>query len=181
MRECTKCNQLLDEMFFPKYRPGHGTNICKKCKYLHDNFVRKNRGEIYLQQKREINKRYREKNKEKIKIKEKERRKRRFKQQPILKLWKHMEQKKDKLNITKKDFLENYTIPDICPILGIPLSHSSSRENLPSVNRINSQLPYQLGNIAIISLKANIIKNYGSAEDHLKIYNWMIANTTTTT
>lgn len=66
-------------------------------------------------------------------------------------------------------------LPDSCPIFGIPLSFALSpkSDGLPTVDRINSLRPYEVGNVAVISWRANIIKNMGTAEEHRKIADWI--------
>ena len=67
-------------------------------------------------------------------------------------------------------------MPKRCPILGIELSFSlpPNSAGLPTVDRIDSSRPYEIGNIAIISWRANIIKNMGTAEEHRRIAEWML-------
>ena len=72
---------------------------------------------------------------------------------------------------------DDIKIPYICPVLGIPLEpgkgRSSRHEGSPTLDRIDSDKGYVKGNIAVISYRANRIKNDGTAEEHLKIANWM--------
>jgi len=81
-----------------------------------------------------------------------------------------------RLEMTFEEFLDEIgAIPDTCPVLGIPLfiDEKSHSGNLPSVDRIDSSKPYQRGNIAIISRRANILKNDGTAEEHRRIAEWI--------
>jgi hypothetical protein len=65
--------------------------------------------------------------------------------------------------ITKDDI----EIPETCPVLGIPLfarvgagrSNRDQVENSPSLDRIDNSKGYVPGNIAVISMRANMIKN----------------------
>lgn len=55
-------------------------------------------------------------------------------------------------------------IPDVCPILGIPLEHRKDgikgpTPNTPSVDRVNPSLGYVKGNLRYISHKANRLKS----------------------
>ena len=61
--------------------------------------------------------------------------------------------------------------PTHCPVLGIELDYFASgrEENSPSFDRIDPKKGYVKGNVAIISLRANRIKNDGTAEEHQKI------------
>ena len=66
-------------------------------------------------------------------------------------------------------------VPKVCPVLGIELSFdlSPKSDGLPTVDRIDSSKSYEVGNIAIISWRANVIKNMGTAEEHRRIADWM--------
>ena len=67
---------------------------------------------------------------------------------------------------------EDIVIPDVCPILGIPLIFRSNG-NSPSIDRLIPHLGYTKGNISIISQRANTIKSFGTEEEHRKIANWI--------
>lgn len=56
---------------------------------------------------------------------------------------------------------EDVVVPDVCPILGIPLFPSSGKvgPNSPSIDRIDNRLGYVKDNVIVISFKANTIKN----------------------
>jgi hypothetical protein len=66
-------------------------------------------------------------------------------------------------------------VPTVCPVLGIPLTLVAppNSDGLPTVDRIDSSKPYQVGNVAVISWRANIIKNMGTADEHRRIARWM--------
>lgn len=80
-------------------------------------------------------------------------------------------------SITKEDIQS--VIVDTCPILGIPLSHNfgtsgSYTDNSPSLDRIIPELGYVVGNIAVISMKANKIKsNESDPTIFRKIADWI--------
>jgi ribosomal protein L37E len=64
----------------------------------------------------------------------------------------------------------------LCPVLGIELRKSgrfAATDASPSLDRIDSTKGYVPGNIAVISMRANSIKNTGSALEHEKIAAWM--------
>ena len=65
--------------------------------------------------------------------------------------------------------------PTHCPILGIELDYyaDSMRDNSPSFDRVDPSKGYVKGNVAIISMRANRIKNNGTAEEHEKIAAFM--------
>lgn len=72
---------------------------------------------------------------------------------------------------------EDIAIPDTCPILGIPLKRGKNKrhDGSPTLDRIDSNKGYVVGNIGVLSYRANWIKNDGTVEEHLKIADWMDA------
>lgn len=63
--------------------------------------------------------------------------------------------------------LDDITIPEHCPVLGIPLQRSSKlhSDNSPSLDRVRSDLGYVQGNVNVVSWRANTIKNDASLEE----------------
>lgn len=94
---------------------------------------------------------------------------------PLAALWRQMGRKKHAVTISREAFMRLH-VPDTCPALGIPISYTLTRDNIPSVDRIDPNRPYEEGNIAIISYRANMIKSIGSAEEHRRISEWMELN-----
>lgn len=74
--------------------------------------------------------------------------------------------------------VDDIVIPDICPILGIPLfehvGKSGGTKNSPSLDRIDSSEGYILGNILVISTLANVMKSDASVEELRKFAKWVI-------
>jgi hypothetical protein len=70
---------------------------------------------------------------------------------------------------------EDLEVPSHCPVLGIPivLGGGRNREDSPSLDRINPAKGYVKGNIAVVSSRANMLKNCGTAEEHARIASWM--------
>jgi hypothetical protein len=68
--------------------------------------------------------------------------------------------------------------PTHCPVLGLELDWFAEVrcEASPSFDRIDPSKGYIPGNVAIISWRANRIKNDGTAEEHKKIANWLLAS-----
>jgi hypothetical protein len=66
-------------------------------------------------------------------------------------------------NIEKSDIV----IPNVCPLLGIPLHHGEGIkcDNSPSVDRIDSSKGYIKGNVWVISEKANRMKTDATPEE----------------
>lgn len=76
----------------------------------------------------------------------------------------------------KKNLLCNITIndiiiPEICPVLCIPLVLGTGRfhDNSPTLDRINPGLGYIPGNVRVISWRANMLKNNATIEELKKI------------
>lgn len=65
--------------------------------------------------------------------------------------------------------------PSHCPILGIELDWfaEKTQENSPSIDRLDNSKGYIKGNVAVMSWRANRIKNNGSAEEHHKIAHYL--------
>lgn len=69
--------------------------------------------------------------------------------------------------------VEDIQIPTHCPYLGIPLvtyvGKGRGHLDAPSLDRIDPTKGYVRGNVEVISYKANMIKSFGTAEEHEKI------------
>lgn len=65
--------------------------------------------------------------------------------------------------------------PEICPILGIFLEHGNGilGDASPTIDRINPSLGYIRGNVQVISLLANRMKNSANPEQLLKFADWV--------
>jgi len=77
--------------------------------------------------------------------------------------------KKAKLPFDLK--LEDVVIPEVCPLLGIPIveGHMKGKQgpspNSPSLDRIRPELGYVKGNLWVISHRANIIKQDATPDE----------------
>lgn len=71
--------------------------------------------------------------------------------------------------------IEDIHIPDICPVLGIPIISNASiqSDNSPSLDRFIPDLGYVRGNIHVISTRANRIKNNATTDEIEKLLKWM--------
>lgn len=65
--------------------------------------------------------------------------------------------------------------PTHCPITGIELDYYNEKreQNSPTFDRVDSTKGYVPGNVAILSARANRIKDNGTAEEHRKIADYI--------
>lgn len=69
---------------------------------------------------------------------------------------------------------EDITVPDRCPVFDTPLVWGSpDPKSKPSLDRIDSSQGYVPGNVAVISWRANTLKNNGTAEELRAIADWI--------
>jgi hypothetical protein len=71
--------------------------------------------------------------------------------------------------------VEDLTIPERCPALGLPLQVNDGRhqDNSPSLDRIDPKKGYVKGNVAVISYKANRIKQDATPEELEAVASWL--------
>lgn len=79
------------------------------------------------------------------------------------------------IDITEEDII----IPNVCPVLGIPIIIGNSlknRDNSPSIDRVIPNLGYVKNNVRVISFRANSLKKDGSIEEFEKIIQYIKNN-----
>jgi hypothetical protein len=85
------------------------------------------------------------------------------------------------LTITYKDI----KIPEICPVLGIPLKRNLNggkpSDNSPALDAVIPQKGYIPGNIAVISHRGNRIKTDATLDELKKVTDWLEKMTLETT
>jgi hypothetical protein len=71
--------------------------------------------------------------------------------------------------------ISDIIIPEICPILGLPLKTliDGNRDLSPSLDRIDNTKGYTKGNVQVISSKANTMKHTANKEDLINFANWV--------
>jgi ribosomal protein L40E len=71
--------------------------------------------------------------------------------------------------------LSDIQIPEYCPALGIKLSLTNNKISCdsPTLDRINPDLGYTKGNVAVISKRANTVKSDATAEEIKKVWDWV--------
>lgn len=82
---------------------------------------------------------------------------------------KRAKKKNLKFNLTVVDL----KIPDVCPVLGIPIILRGPRANWPSLDRYVPGLGYVVGNVYVISHRANLLKNDATIDEVEKILQYM--------
>ena len=167
MRICKKCQETRDESDFPIWG-NRKTHTCRTCQNKAKVLQRRKTGVLGRKERNEYMRKYRTGNMDTIiatAIKSR-------KANPLPRLWRQLLTRKDCLRITREEFM-TLSVPKECPVLGIPITFDLTRDNIPSVDRIDPNRPYERGNIAIISYRANMIKSIGSASEHRRISEWM--------
>jgi len=89
-------------------------------------------------------------------------------------------QRAKKENLEFSLVIDDFEVPDLCPIFGIELDNTvrksidrSPRQNAPSLDRLNPKIGYTKENVMIISFRANVIKNNGTGNEHLLIADFL--------
>ena len=149
-------------------RAGKLPNICRTCQSSKRMARKHKNGTRTKEQQRLYMREYRQKNKASLLAKAHKKRI----DFPLVKLWKQVSSRASKLNLSREEFM-SLPVPSVCPVLGIPISYELGRDNFPSVDRINPNLPYEVGNIAIISYRANMLKSVGCAEEFELLTKWL--------
>jgi hypothetical protein len=148
---CPSCEQILpDSVFYRKESNNkYGCKPHQQCKSCH----------------RERSRRAMRKNISSSKI--------HYNKHPEKKIFMNLKGRAKAKNIIFDLTLEDIVIPDVCPILKIPLIPFSASDNSPSVDRLIPELGYIKGNINIISNRANRIKSDASLNEIKAIYDWL--------
>lgn len=66
--------------------------------------------------------------------------------------------------------------PDVCPVFGTEFKFIGNGQITPdsaTLDKLKPELGYVRGNVAVISMKANAIKNAFTSEDVLRVGQWM--------
>ena len=71
---------------------------------------------------------------------------------------------------------EDVAVPTHCPVLGIELAPGTGGRAInssPTLDRIRPELGYVRGNVAIISMRANRIKNDATPAELRRVADWL--------
>lgn len=68
--------------------------------------------------------------------------------------------------------MDDLILPQTCPVLGIPLMIGNGKlcQNSPSLDRIDNTKGYVKGNVVIVSMRANAIKNDATVEELERVF-----------
>jgi hypothetical protein len=71
--------------------------------------------------------------------------------------------------------VDDIVIPEVCPVLGIPLVSGGGgfSPDSPSVDKIDPKKGYVKGNICVISWRANKLKSDATLEELVAVVNYM--------
>ena len=75
------------------------------------------------------------------------------------------------LNLDFNIDLEDIIVPELCPILNVPMVLKT--RHAPSLDRINPNKGYIKGNVWVISRKANVMKNDATSEELRSFSEWV--------
>ena len=95
-------------------------------------------------------------------------------------MWTHVRDRAKRNGIPFNLTLDDCVIPSICPVLGIPIVVGKVRpkgcmvaDNTPSIDRIDATKGYTKENVAVISWRANHLKNNATEEELAAIVNYI--------
>lgn len=162
-KTCSKCKKDLPLDAFNKGNSIYGRrSFCRECEHLIQNSPEKVKRRRFLELKRRESREYVLKRNKKDKD---------TRMHNILSYQKYLlnnararaKKRGLEFNIT----IEDIPIPNVCPLLYIPLFPSEGKmsNNSPTIDRINPKLGYIKENVWIISNKANRYKNDATLEE----------------
>lgn len=176
MLQCSKCKLQLDFSQFHKHstsKTGY-RGECKSCRKEYDlKRYEENKDSVLLNRKE-----YYEKTKN---IPEVVARKKKFKDKYYAEKYEvfilnRCRTRARRSNLEFNIELSDIVIPEVCPVLGIPLIRGKDKAsiNSPSVDRIDPNCGYTKGNIQIISNLANMMKNNATPEQLINFAQWVL-------
>jgi hypothetical protein len=126
---------------------------------------------------RKATKKYRAKNLEKARAWERKSKKKWIKQHPEAVMLRNAKSKCKEKGLDFNLELSDIKIPKRCPVLGIPLIRGKRRtDNTPSLDQINRTRGYVKGNVAVVSWRANRLKNDATLAEITAIAAYMRRN-----
>lgn len=139
--------KLYSKIWYEKYKE---REAIKRKEYYANN----------KEKRKEVGQRYYNKNKDKINALAKQKRYASPEKNIFLKVKHKCKQSGQEFSIQ----LEDIIIPEYCPLLGIKLDPTGARDSLPSLDRKDNSKGYIPGNVWVISVLANTMKNKATKE-----------------
>jgi hypothetical protein len=186
-KKCAICGEFfpLDNFYKQAKSPDGRGSYCKTChkEYTkrwvlqHPEQVKQNRKDYdssHVEKRTRQRKEYRETHKDYFT----EKRKQHVKEKPEQYMMYEARKRARKFGLECTLTPDDIVVPEFCPILGLKLERGKvdkNRDNCPSLDRIVPEIGYIPSNVAVISYRANRIKNNGTSEEHRRIADWMDA------
>lgn len=98
---------------------------------------------------------------------------------PVLFIWRNARNRAKEKGMAFSIDRGDIAIPEICPVLGIPISKGDGPflPNSPSLDRADNSKGYIKGNVQVISNRANMLKRDGTLDEFRKIVAYMEGHT----
>lgn len=97
---------------------------------------------------------------------------------PEYKMWNRAKQRAKAKGMCFNITVDDITIPERCPILGIPLivhsGKSGAYKDSPSLDRVDNERGYEKDNILVISQLANSMKGAANEEELIAFANYIL-------
>lgn len=186
MKKCSKCGVEKDESCFGKDRFS-STGLrsgCKECRSKDrkqkwanmSDEEKKSQYKIQKAWKNALTDEKRELMRSKLRVdnmtdEQRESKKRRAKESqarhPLETLISHAKHRATERGFDFDITTDDIEIPDVCPVLGIPLTKGDGKrhDGSPTIDRIDNTKGYVKGNVMVISYRANMIKNSASIQE----------------
>lgn len=157
---CKRCKQEKSVLEF------YSNNRCQACKDYMDEYYKTHRQKEIKRALKNINKDRVKTNKYKREL---------MRKNPVGYMLQRIRSRAKISGISFSLLKEDIVIPTHCPILGIPLQINDTTvgPGSPSLDRIVPEIGYVKGNVAVISHRANSIKNNASIEELEKVITWL--------
>ena len=167
---CKKCRVKKEQK---RYFSNHENKLIYHKNYYKNN-IDKTKLSLNTETTKETKRKWRLKNKDRILKNGSIRKKENHRKDPRKLLLYLAKRRAKEKNLQFSITIDDITVPDICPVLGIPIfvGEGKSCPNSPSIDRIDNNKGYIKGNVVIVSLRANNLKSNASLEEMGKIYNF---------
>jgi hypothetical protein len=171
-KPCSRCKvtKPLDEFVTNRSKKDGHTSHCKACATLKRAKVKLEEPEKHKRM-MELRRKWEKDNPERCKFLGSRWRS----ENPLKYIYNATKNRAKKLGIPFNIDLSDVSVPAVCPVLGISLVRSKGKRTdaSPSIDKMVPELGYVKGNVRVISMRANRIKNDGTVEEHEKIVRYM--------